>query len=155
MADTQAAKRAYQAIITMMQNDDLKFGRDDDALRIETAFSTDDIDVRLTFMVDTERDLVRVFSSLPFKFPEDKRVEGAVATCVANHGMIDGAFDYDFQDGEILFKMADSYRGSDFSEENARYMLKITLSTVDNYNDRFFALAKGFITLSDFVAKEG
>lgn len=155
MADMYAAKTAYNAIISMMESDNLKYSKDDNELRIDTGFTTDDIDVRITFLVDAERELVRLFSGLPFKFGEDKRVEGAVATCVANHGMVDGAFDYDFSDGEILFKMADSYRGADFTEENARYLLKVALSTVDNYNDRFFALAKGIMTLADFVAKEG
>ena len=138
-----------------MESDNLKYSKDDNELRIDTGFTTDDIDVRITFLVDAERELVRLFSGLPFKFGEDKRVEGAVATCVANHGMVDGAFDYDFSDGEILFKMADSYRGADFTEENARYLLKVALSTVDNYNDRFFALAKGIMTVADFIVKEG
>ena len=155
MANMYAAKTAYNAIISMMESDNLKYSKDDNELRIDTGFTTDDIDVRITFFVDAERELVRLFSGLPFKFGEDKRVEGAVATCVANHGMVDGAFDYDFSDGEILFKMADSYRGADFTEENARYLLKVALSTVDNYNDRFFALAKGIMTVADFVAKEG
>ncbi|MBO7762322.1 MAG: YbjN domain-containing protein [Clostridia bacterium] len=155
MANMYAAKTAYNAIISMMESDNLKYSKDDNELRIDTGFTTDDIDVSITFFVDAERELVRLFSGLPFKFGEDKRVEGAVATCVANHGMVDGAFDYDFSDGEILFKMADSYRGADFTEENARYLLKVALSTVDNYNDRFFALAKGIMTVADFVAKEG
>ena len=155
MANMYAAKTAYNAIIAMMESDNLKYSKDDNELRIDTGFTTDDIDVRITFLVDAERELVRLFSGLPFKFGEDKRVEGAVATCVANHGMVDGAFDYDFSDGEILFKMADSYRGADFTEDNARYLLKVALSTVDNYNDRFFALAKGIMTVADFIAKEG
>ena len=155
MADMQAAKRAYATIIAMMDSENLKYSRDDENLRIELGFNTDDLDVNMKFVVDTERDLVRIFSFLPFKFPEDKRVEGAVATCVANHGMVNGSFDYDFSDGELLFKCVDSYRGGTFSQETAKYMMNIVLGTVDNYNDRFFALAKGLMTLSDFVDKEG
>lgn len=153
MADMQA-KRAYATVIAMMDNDNLKYSRDDENLRIELGFNTDDLDVNVKFMIDEERELVRIFSFLPFKFPEDKRIEGAVATCVANHGMVNGSFDYDFSDGEILFKLVNSYKGDCFSEEAARYMLSVVVSTVDNYNDRFFALAKGMMTLSDFVEKE-
>ena len=154
MADMQAAKRAYATIIAMMDNDNLKYSRDDENLRIELGFNTDDLDVNIKFIIDTDRDLVRVFSFLPFKFPEDKRVEGAVAACVANHGMVNGSFDYDFSDGELLFKCVDSYKGDAFTQETAKYLLNVTLSTVDNYNDRFFALAKGLMTLKDFVDKE-
>ena len=153
MADMQA-KRAYATVIAMMDNDNLKYSRDDENLRIELGFNTDDLDVNVKFMIDEERELVRIFSFLPFKFPEDKRIEGAVATCVANHGMVNGSFDYDFSDGEILFKLVNSYQGDCFSEEAARYMLSVVVSTVDNYNDRFFARAKGMMSLSDFVDKE-
>ena len=154
MADMQAM-RAYATIIAMMDNDNLKYSRDDENLHIELGFNTDDLDVKIKFVIDEERELVRIFSFLPFKFPEDKRVEGAVATCVANHGMVNGSFDYDFSDGELLFKLVNSYKGDCFSEEAARYMLGVAVSTVDNYNDRFFALAKGLMTLKDFVDKEG
>ena len=153
MADMQA-KRAYATVIAMMDNDNLKYKRDDENLRIDLGFNTDDLDISMKFFVDTERDLVRILSFLPFKFPEDKRVEGAVATCVANHGMVNGSFDYDFSDGEIVFKCVDSYRGGTFTQETAKYMLDIVLGTVDKYNDRFYALAKGMMTLSDFVDKE-
>ena len=153
MADMQAM-RAYATIIAMMDNDNLKYARDDENLHIDLGFDTDDLEVKIKFVIDEERELVRVFSFLPFKFPEDKRVEGAVATCVANHGMVNGSFDYDFSDGELLFKLVNSYKGDSFSEEAARYMLGVSVSTVDNYNDRFFALAKGLMSLSVFVDKE-
>ena len=153
MADMQAM-RAYATVIAMMDDDNLKYARDDENLRIDLGFDTEDLEVKIKFVIDTERELVRVFSFLPFKFPEDKRVEGAVATCVANHGMVNGSFDYDFSDGEILFKLVNSYKGDCFSKEAAGYMLGVAVSTVDNYNDRFFALAKGLMTLSDFVDKE-
>ena len=153
MADIQA-QRAYATVIAMMDSDNLKYARDDENLRIELGFDTDDLEVKIKFVIDEERELVRIFSFLPFKFPEDKRIEGAVATCVANHGMVNGSFDYDFSDGELVFKLVNSYKGDSFSQEAAGYMLRTALGTVDNYNDRFFMLAKGMMTLSDFVDKE-
>ena len=153
MADIQA-QRAYATVIAMMDSDNLKYARDDENLRIELGFDTDDLEVKIKFVIDEERELVRIFSFLPFKFPEDKRIEGAVATCVANHGMVNGSFDYDFSDGELVFKLVNSYKGDSFSQEAAGYMLRTALGTVYNYNVRFFMLAKGMMTLSDFVDKE-
>ena len=49
MADIQAAKRAYATIIAMMDGDNLKYSRDDDNLRIELGFNTDDLDVNIKF----------------------------------------------------------------------------------------------------------
>ena len=155
MAKTQAGLRAYQTLISMMDNQELKYTSFDDKLRVELGFNTDDLDVNLVCMIDEDRELVRIFSSLPFKFPEDKRVEGAVAATVANHGMVNGSFDFDMSDGEMLFKCVNSYKGGGFTEEIAHYMINVTVSTVDNYNDRFFGVAKGMMSIQDFIEKEG
>ena len=153
MASTQA-NLAYAAITAMLDNDGYRYSSKYDDLRIELGFETDDLDVKIAFIIDEERELVRVFSFLPFKFPEDKRIEAAVAVCTANHGMVNGSFDYDISDGDLLFSAVNSYKDACFSMDIARYMLGITLSTVDKYNDRFYALAKGFISISDFINKE-
>ena len=154
MADAKA-KRVYATIIASMDAQNLKYTRNDEALRVDLTFSTDDLDVALRFFVDENRQLVRLLSFLPGSFPEEKRVEGAVATCIANHGMVDGSFDYDFSDGEIVFKLVNSYRDSDISTEVVAYMLRVALGMVDQYNDRFYDLARGKMTIKEFSDLEG
>lgn len=94
------------------------------------------------------------FSFLPFKFPEDKRVEGAIAATIANHGMVNGSFDFDMSDGEMLFGCVNSYKNGGFNEDIAHYMVSVAVSTVDDYNDRFFGIAKGMISIQGFMEKE-
>ena len=154
MAKTQAGLNAYRTLISMMNNQGLKYTSFDDNLRVELGFNTDDFDIKLICIIDEERELVRIFSFLPFKFPEDKRVEGAIAATVANHGMVNGSFDFDISDGEMTFKCVNSYKDGGFNEEIANYMVSVVVSTVDNYNDRFFGVAKGMISIQDFMEKE-
>lgn len=154
MADQLKAKQTYQTILKAFDGQNLKYTVDASALKVNISFTTNDFDVKLIFTVDAERDLVRVLSFLPVTFPEDKRVEGAVATCIANHDMVDGSFDYDFTDGDIAFKMANSYRNGSMTTDAVSYMLNVALGTVDRYNDRFYDLAKGRMTIGEFVAKE-
>ena len=153
MADIQA-KRAYETVIAMLDHASLKYDRDDEKLRIDLGFKGDDPKIALAFLIDEKLELVKLFSPLPFHFPEDKRIDGAVAVCVANYGLINGSFDYDAFDGEIRFRLVNAYLGDLFSEEIAHYMLTTAYTTVDQYNDRFYALAKGFITVSEFIEKE-
>ncbi|MBR4943581.1 MAG: hypothetical protein IKZ28_06070, partial [Clostridia bacterium] len=110
MADLIRAKQVYATIIKALDSDNLKYTKDDNELRIDISFTTNDLDVKLIFSVDEDRDLIRLLSFLPGTFPENKRIEGAVATTVANHNMVDGSFDFDINDGDIVFKMANSYR---------------------------------------------
>ena len=154
MAKTQAGLNAYRTLISMMNNQGLKYTSFDDNLRVELGFNTDDLDVELICIIDEERELVRILSFLPFKFPEDKRVDGAIAATVANHGMVNGSFDFDISDGEMLFKCVNSYKNGGFNEDIAYYMISVAVSTVDDYNDRFFGIAKGMISFQDFIEKE-
>ena len=104
--------------------------------------------------VDADKELIRLFSQLPFAFSEDKRVEGAVAVCVANQGMVNGRFEYDVTDGTLFHKVAVCYRGIQIETELIDYIMRLGMGMVDKYNDRFFALSKGYISIGDFIKKE-
>ena len=104
-------------------------------------------------MIDS-RQVVQVLSPIPCKIPEDKRLDAAVAVSVANYGMINGAFDFDMSDGEIRFRATQSYKGCELTDETIRYLLGVVFLTTDKYNDCFFMLGKGMMSLSDFIEKE-
>ena len=58
------------------------------------------------------------------------------------------------EDGEVRFRVAQSYRGIVMNDDMIRYLLSITFSTTDTYNDRFFMFGKGLMTLEQFIEKE-
>ena len=154
MANLITAKSVYQTIASALDNKEWKYQSDRDNLRFHISFSTDDLDVKIIIAVDAERDLVRLISILPFTFPEDKRVEGALAATIANHGMIHGSFDFDLGDGQMLFKLTNSYKGGPIDDETVHYLLGIAVGTIDKYDDQFLAIAKGYMSISDFIDKE-
>ena len=85
---------------------------------------------------------------------EDKRVDGAIAVCVANNGLNDGCFDYDVRDGEIRFRLTSSYRESTLGAALFEYMIMVSISAIDRYNDKFFMIAKGNMTFQRFIERE-
>jgi hypothetical protein len=154
MENLIAAKSVYYAITSALNNKQLKYQSEPDQFRCHLSFSTDDLDVKVTIFVDAERELIRLISFLPFTFPEDKRIDGALAAIIANHGMIHGSFDFDFDDGQMIFKLTNSYKGGPIDDECVHYLLGVTVSTIDKYDDQFLAIAKGYMSLSDFIEKE-
>lgn len=104
--------------------------------------------------VNPRNELVSFISLLPFKAEESKRIDMALAICVANYGLKDGSFDYDLSDGTILFRLTSSYRDSILSEKLFEYMLLVAASTVDNYNDKFFMISKGMLPVQQFIESE-
>ncbi len=148
------AKKAYATICAALDARNWTYNKDEELYLVRFGVNGDDIPMQFVIFADVERQLIRLASPLPFKMSEAKRVEGAIAACVASYGMCDGSFDYDISDGSIVFRMTASYRDSVIGEGLIHYMVSCTCSTVDKYNDQFLAIDKGVMSIADFIQKD-
>lgn len=156
MADnkTVLAQQVYGKIITALDNRNWTYKREDDNLTVRFDVRGDDFPMSMIMKIDVERQLIRVLSPLPFEMSEDKRMEGAIATCVASFGLPDGSFDYDITDGTIGFRLTYAFHDSVIGEDLLQYMISWSLNVIDKYNDKFFAIDKGYLSLQDFIASD-
>lgn len=150
----EKAKEVYATLIRMLDGIEWKYEKHEDELLIKSGVRGDDLPIDFIMVVRPKNQVVQFISSMPFNMPEDKRVDGAIAVAVANYGLVDGSFDYDLRDGEIRFRLTCSYRESTLSEELFNYMVMVSASTVDNYNDKFFMISKGMMTVQQFIEQE-
>ena len=154
--EIQNAENVFKSVCSMLDSINFRYEtsmRDEDYV-ITCTVNGEDIPMKMLIIVRPEREIVTLLSPMPFMTPEDKRVDMALAVAVANYGIIDGSFDYDLNDGEIRFRMTASYVESLLGEELFKYMLFVSANTVDRYNDRFLAIAKGMMTLDQFIAAD-
>ena len=156
MADNkmELAQQVYQTLCGALNSREWKYGKDEEKLLVHFGVNGDDLPMDFIIIVDAERQLVRLMSPLNFKISEEKRMEGAIATCAVTFGLADGCFDYDLSNGRIVFRMATTYRGSQIGEDLFHYMISCACAMVDAYNDKFLALDKGLISVSDFIEKK-
>ena len=145
------AKEVYGILCAMMDANNWNYQKDEENLAIFTGFSGDDLSMQFKVSIDAKRQLVYLISGLPFKMCEEKRVEGAVATCEINYELADGSFDYNVLDGTIGFRMTSSYRESLIGTELMQYMIDCACYTVDKYNDKLEALNDGKMTLGELL----
>ncbi len=148
------AKSVYNSLCEMLDEKNVRYDKQQDDLIISFITGGDDIPMQFLVKVDAERQLIRVLSPIPVTFGEEKRVEGAIATCHATYVLADGSFDYDFQTGKVLFRLTSSYMDSLISKNLFEYMIIIAIHTVDKYNDKFFMLAKGQMSIEEFCNQE-
>ena len=154
-ANIEHARKQFNTLIDMMNSNELKFTKHEDDLSISSGFITEDLPVEYFIRIDAEIEMAVFISKLPFTMPEEKRVDGAIAVCVANNGIVNGNFDYDINDGEIVFRLTTSFKsGSVLSEDLFEYMIMASASMVDRYNDKFFMLAKGMMNIQQFIEQE-
>lgn len=149
--DIRQAKIAFDTLCEMLDSHEWNYNRDDDNLIVKCGANGEDLPIDIRIKVDADRQLVSLYSSLPFNVPEDDRVMAAVAVSAANFSMVDGSFDYNLANGSILFRLTSSIRESIVSKELFEYMLFVSCSTVDNYNDKFLMLIKHAISLEEFI----
>ncbi len=157
MADEKVmkqAKKVYDDFCSVLESNNWTFDRHDDDMVITFGVNGDDLPMNFLVVVNPTAQVVSMYSSMPYKFSADKRAEGAMAVAVANYGLVNGCFDYDVSDGEIRFRLVTSFRESLISPDVYGYMLAIAGGTVDRYNDQFFMISKGMLTVDQFIEKE-
>jgi len=130
------------------------YKKDDEKLQITCGVSGEDLPMDLRFEVDVDRQLLLVLSGLPYAVAENKRLDVAIAVSVVNHRLFDGNFDFDIRNGTLGFRMTQSYMESDIGEEALDAMIFFTCRTIDDYNDKFFGISKGMLSLEQFVSAE-
>ncbi len=147
------AKRVFEDLCLALERKGWSYKTHEEMLVVTCSVSGADIPMGLILIVDAERQLLKVLSRLPFTVPEDKRMELAVAACVATFGLADGNFDYDVAKGTIDFRLTAVFGESKIGEGLFTYLVEFSSSVVDRYNDRFLALCKGLISIDAFILK--
>ena len=148
--DLKLIKTIYNQICAVIDARGWKYDKHEEDNAVHFTVVGEDIPMEFIAHVDVERQLVRLISQLPFKFAADKRMEGAIVTSCANNAIVDGCFQYDITDGEIVFKLTSSYRDSLISNETIEYMVSCSLAVVDEFNDKFLMVSKGVMSIEDF-----
>jgi hypothetical protein len=152
--EMKQAKIVYETICKSMDDRGWHYKREEEDMVIRCGARGDDLPMDIIIHVNTKAQVVSLISPLPYKIKEDKRVEAALAICVANYGLVNGSFDYDLSDGSIHFRVVSSYRESILGTELFDYMIGISVHTVDKYNDKFLMISSGMMSFEQFLEWE-
>lgn len=152
MADNRElrqARAAFDALCNALDADGWHYEKDEEDMSINCGAQGEDLPIEIMISVNADRALVTLLSEMPFKAPESRRREMAVAVARANDGMVDGSFDYDYSGGTILFRITTSIRESLIGERALQYIVYCACNTIDRYNDKFLMVAKNDMTCDE------
>lgn len=150
---SQTTAQNADCLIAMLEHKGLRYQivqRTDAQTHIAVRFQGKDLPMTLHVVLRADRQIVSVYSAMPFAFPLERLQIAALACAAANHGMIDGSFDLDLETGELRFRLTSCYIDTVLSEALFSYLLYVSAETIDRYNDRFLLLSKGELELEDF-----
>ena len=156
MADEKLvrAQKVFNTMCETFSANEWYYTKDEESLSIEFKVKGDDLPMEFTVKIDAKRQLIILLSQLPFTVPEDKRLDVAIAVSVVNNKLADGSFDYDIATGTLLFRMTSSFMESDIGNDLFMYLMVCSSNTIDDYNDKFFMLSKGMMSIQDFISEK-
>ena len=109
-----------------------------------------DIPMRLRIGVSEKQETIIIYSTLPIEVSKSQNETVSMAVAAINYKLINGCFEYDEEDCAIYFRMTESYRDSEISAEMIKYLIRCSLLTVDDYNDKLLLLCRGLLTLEEY-----
>lgn len=155
MADEKAlkaAKAVYADICNLLDERKWTYDRHDSDLKITTgACGNDNRYMEIQMHVDANRQLVLLYSPLPINVPYALRREISVAVACANHGMVNGNFDYDSQRDKIIFRVTTSFRESKIDAQAYAYMIGLLCYIVNKYFDKFLAVVRQNMSVDEIL----
>ncbi len=155
MADAKEMKQAeavYASLCEMLDGEEWTYDKDEENFAIKTGVKGEDLSIPLNFKVFPGRAALSLYSPIPIDVPEEKRVIVGVAVSLINDTTVHGNFDYDISEGNLGFRFTLNYRDSILGNEALRYMLYVTCSTVDEYNDKLEKIATTDMDLDEVIA---
>ena len=149
----ELAREIFEIVCCGLDSKGYRYSKDEEKLAITISFSGEDIPMNFAMVVKPDLNILRIFSAMPFKIAEDKRVEAALAVAHVNQKLNIGMFSFDLSDGSLYFEINQFYDETKFGEGLVTSLLGISGYFVDEYNDRFLMLSKGVLSLQDFMSK--
>ena len=118
---------------------------------LEYGVRGDDIPMDFRILIEVERGIMKFISPQPVRFSPEKRPDAAMAICAINDSIVDGSYSMNVADGTVMYMQTTCYRGSLISPEVFRYMIGLSNSIVDAFNDKLLMLQNGIMDLDAFI----
>ena len=150
MSKQSEAKILYQTLCQTLDNMQWHYGKEEEALIVHTSAVGANLSIKLVVRIDTDRQVMFLKSPMTFVVPESARNDVGKAVVLANYTMLNGSFEFNFADGYLGFKMVVPYMESLISEAVCKYMIVLSCSMTDKFNDKFKSIAEGNMTLDEF-----
>ena len=152
----KAAEAVFNTIIKYLDGANLKYDIKDaqgDDYMINLNMKGDDFPIHMYIIVDADREII-LLKSLEFTtFGMDQIDLAAKAVCFLNDTIADGSYALNIETGSVMWTATTCFRGSLIGEEAIHYLIGISVTTLDAFNDKLMMLKMGILNLESFCEK--
>ena len=144
-------KRVYQTICSALEEMDIPYEKKEEDLTVKATFTTEEGSTTFAILIGTKWDYIEIVSFLPFTCDKSKFIDLSLAISATNSTLADGNFWLDITDGVSAFKLIAVCQDSLISTGLVKYMIEMTLYTVNEYGYKFYKLANDKMTLQEYM----
>jgi len=145
----EMAKTIYDSACAVLDGMGINYKKVENDLVILFGHRGQDMNHDLILAVNARQEAIQLIEKLPFSIDPEKASEVAGAVCLINDKILSGKFTYNMED-RLSFEVTQIYSGSLIGEETIKRMLLALVFTVEEYDDKFMALNKGYWKVNDF-----
>ena len=147
---SKEGKNAYLRICEYFDTHKISYKKNEDSLSVECLAIGDDLPMPATVIVEDGLKILIFYSKLPFTVPTQMHFLVAKAICIINNSLIDGCFDFNIKNGEIHYRMTNSFLENEITDKIFSYMINTSFEIIDKYNDRLLDFINGKISIETF-----
>jgi len=145
------AEKSYNNIIATLDKLGWKYTEYPEDNRVKFNVYGEDLSSTYYFTISAEKEMALLQVVLPYRSPREDTDGLAAAVSIANARFYNGNFEFNPKTREVSFRMSAFLNGGMvFSEECAKYMINTACDMVDKYDDKLFAVGKGYLSLTRF-----
>ena len=147
-------KHAHEVFTTLtkaLNEKQLKYTAETENFAVNLRFCGNDLEFDLSISVLCDPCVICIKSEIPFVIEKQKATVFSVATCLANNALVLGNFDYDKNTGSLTYKCVTTYENCILGYGTFYYLIENACYAIERFNDKFFALNLGHLTLENFM----
>lgn len=144
MSDMATAKTVYENMCATLDEMELNYRKEEEDLVVLLGHRGEDMEHNILMIVSPDQEAIHIYEKIPFSINAERAADIACATCYVNDQILLGKFTYNMED-KLSFEVVQSYSGSIIGSETFKRMLLAVVFTVEEYDDKFMALNKGYI----------
>jgi len=146
------AKTVFKNLCEVIGENGTKYTANKKSLSVTCLMRGEHTLVALDVAANATDTILLALSPLLFTVPKERRDVFAVAVSFLNAYLPDGHFDFDYQTGEVNFRMILSFANSIIDKQALRYLASTMLKTVDGNNDKLQSVANGDTSVEEVAA---
>lgn len=129
------SEQAYTALCSVLERNDIDYEKIQDR-NIRCNINGIESDIQLVFSINPSKMLVTLYSPIFKDVPAERATDTALATCIINHSLTDGAMCFDIKENFIYFKMTSSFYESGLNSSIFEYMLSASAEAIEKYREK-------------------